>query len=143
MRKLNVSLKSKEILSVNRIKLDNERLVYVLIANKKYAYRYRKSSIAYIGTTKKGLTRIAGSAAAHAENILGHGVTNVAARVITCKPRRRVKTWRKLERALILEFRAMHGDIPRQNIHGKNFKAIDEFEYFNQNAIRNIIEKLG
>jgi len=91
MRKLNVGPKS-EILRITRINLTSERLVYVLVANKQFSYTHGKSLIVYIGTTRKGIKRIAESAAHHADDILGrHGITEVSARVITFKGRKHVK----------------------------------------------------
>lgn len=144
MRKLNISLKSKAVLTVNRFPLNSERLVYVLVANRQLRYRHGRSSIAYIGTTKKGLSRIAESAAFHADEILNlRGVTNVTAKILTCKSRPNVKTWRKLERAMLLTFREVYGEIPDQNHQGEKIKQTDEFKYFNQSAIRKIIGKLS
>jgi hypothetical protein len=45
-------------------------LVYALTADKKFPHPYGKSSIAYIGTTKKGIERVASSVAYRAEDIL-------------------------------------------------------------------------
>jgi len=60
------------------------KLVYVLIADKRLKYKLGKSRIAYIGTTKKGSSRIAQSMAARAEDVLSiHGVRSFHARVIT------------------------------------------------------------
>ena len=39
MRKLNVSLQPTEVLKVDRVKLGNNRLVYVLLVNKRVAWR--------------------------------------------------------------------------------------------------------
>jgi hypothetical protein len=117
----------------------------VLIASKKFSYPHgRKSSIAYIGTTKKGVARVAGSAAERAQEILSmHGVQKVTARIVTCQPRRKVKTWLKLERAMLLEFRSAYGSVPKCNSHGKNMLETDEFSYFSRDAMRKLIQKLG
>jgi hypothetical protein len=140
MRKLNVSPKS-EILRITRINLTSERLVYVLVANKQFSYTHGKSPIVYIGTTRKGMKRIAESAAHHADDILGrHGITEVSARVITSKGRKHVKT--RLERAMLLSFREKYGRVPELNKSGKKIQEKDEFKYVSHTAIRNIIEKL-
>jgi hypothetical protein len=142
MRKLNISLKS-EILRITRINLTSERLVYVLVANKQFSYTHGKSPIVYIGTTQKGIKRIAESAAHHADDILGrHGITEVSARVVTSKGRKHVKTWLKLERAMLLSFREKYGRVPELNKSGKKIQEKDEFKYFSHTAIRNIFEKL-
>jgi hypothetical protein len=140
MRKLNVGPKS-EILRITRINLTSERLVYVLVANKQFSYTHGKSPIVYIGTTRKGIKRIAESAAHHADDILGrHGITEVSARVITSRGRKHVKM--RLERAMLLSFREKYGRVPELNKSGKKIQEKDEFKYFSHTAIRNIIEKL-
>ena len=121
------------------------KLVYVLIADKKLTYSHgKKSAIAYIGTTEKGVARIAESAAKHAEEILRlRGVRKVTARILTCRQRQRVKTWVKLERALILMFRSEYGTVPRFNSQGKKMTEGDVFTYFRRERIRKTVQSLG
>jgi hypothetical protein len=144
-RRLNLRLKAEHALEVTRIAIGSEKLVYVLLANKEFKYEYgRKSHIAYIGTTKKGVARIAESAAKHAQEVLSeHGVKTVAARVVTCAPRRKVKTWVKLEKALLLQFRAEYGRVPWWNSQGGKLTELDEFRYFSREAVRGLLQKLG
>jgi hypothetical protein len=143
-RRLSLRLKAERALEATRIAIGSEKLVYVLLANKKFAYPHgRKSHIAYIGTTKRGVSRIAGSAAERAADILGrHGVKKVTARVLTCAPRQKVKTWLKLERALLMQFRSDYGSVPTCNSQGKRLIERDEFSYFSRDAIRKMIQKL-
>lgn len=145
IRRLNLSLKGQHALEVTRIAVGNQKLVYVLIADKTFSYPHgRKSAIAYIGTTKKGVARVAGSAAERAQEILSlHGVKKVIARIVTCGTRQKVKTWLKLERALLLEFRSAYGSVPKCNSHGKNMVETDEFSYFSRDAMRKLIQRLG
>ncbi len=112
-RKLSLSLKNFHAIELTRIAIGNQKLVYVLIANKKFTYPHGpKSAVAYIGTTKKGVGRVAGSAAERGQQILSlHGVKKVTARIVTCAPRQKVKTWLKLERAMLLTFRSEYGAI--------------------------------
>jgi hypothetical protein len=78
-------------LVVNRI-ATGKTLVYVLCQDKKFRYPYRRSRVVYIGTTKNGRDRIAGSAASHAEDILGgHGIARFQARIVTCREVHAVK----------------------------------------------------
>jgi hypothetical protein len=51
----------------SRVVIGNQKLVYVLIADKRIKYPRGKSRIVNIGTTKKGVARIAHSTAAKAE----------------------------------------------------------------------------
>src|SRR5262249_3047931 len=111
---------------------------------RKLAYRLGRSRIAYIGTTKKGLARVAQSVATKADEILGErGILTVHARLVTCPPRRRIKMWLKLERAFLLGFREVFGEKPWWNSHGKRMKERDEFRYFSKARIRRIVEDLS
>jgi hypothetical protein len=137
MRRLPVSLRRDEAINATRVFIGASKLVYILIADKRLKYRKGKSRIVYIGTTKNGSSRIAGSVAARAEEILSlHGVRSFHARVVTCRPRQRVKTWHKLERAMLLEFKARFGEVPKCNTQGSNMVETDEFRYFSKTRVR-------
>jgi len=143
-RRANVSLQREPALIARRVILRDEKLVYVLIANKKFNYANGRSRVVYIGTTKKGGTRITQSVAARSETILRlHGVTEFEARTISCRPRQRVKMWRKLERAFLLSFREKFGEVPRCNVQGKNFKETDEFDYFAKARLKRVLEDVS
>lgn len=144
-KRLKVSLKPDHAIEVTRIATDSQKLVYVLVANKRFGYEHgQKSAVAYIGTTKNGVARVASSAANWAEEILGnHGVKKITARIVTCRPRKKVKSWKKLERAMLLEFRSVYGSVPHWNTQGKNITETDEFSYFSRDAIRKIVKLLG
>ena len=127
IRKIRLSLKRDEALRATRVSVGKLKLVYVLIADKRIQYTKGKSKIVYIGTTKKGVERIAQSVAFRADDILKlHGVRTFTARIVTCAPRQNVKTWNKLERALLLVFRTRYGDLPRCNSNGSKMKETDE-----------------
>lgn len=144
IRRSSISLKAQPALVARRVILDDEKLVYVLVASKGLKYGNERSKIAYIGTTKKGGSRVAGSVSYKASSILGmHGVKQFEARIITCRPRQRVKMWLKLERALLLAFREVYGVVPKCNIHGKGFVESDEFCYFARARIKAIIRSLA
>lgn len=124
--------------------LGNLKLVYVLVADKRLQYPNGKSRIAYIGTTKKGVARIAQSVASRADAILQlSGVRTFRARVLTCRPRQRVKMWHKLERALLITFREQFGEVPRCNSHGKKMKQAGEFDLFARARIREVLADLS
>ena len=119
-------------------------MVYALVASKMLKYPYGKSKIAYIGTTKKGIQRVAQSVAFRADRILSlHGVHSFEARIVSCRRRQNVSTWKKLEDALLLEFRKEFGRVPRFNQKGAKMHESDEFDYFNENRIREIIDRLS
>lgn len=143
-RKLTISLKKKPAMWVSRVSVGKKKLVYVILASKPQKYPWGRSSVVYIGTTKNGVARIAQSAAARAKDVLGlHGVHEFHVRIITCPPRRNVRSWVKLERALLLTFRHKYGRVPFCNRSGRHCRARDEFDYFNQRRLENILEELG
>ena len=109
-KRLTISLKKKHAMQVSRVSIGKKRLVYVIVVPRRLKYPWGRSRIAYIGTTRKGVARIAQSAAARAKQVLSlYGVREFHVRVITCAPRSAVKTWVKLERALLLCFRHQYG----------------------------------
>ena len=143
-RRLQLSLKRGEAMRVTPVAVGKDKLVYILVADKKLKYPDGRSRIAYIGTTQKGISRIARSIAIRADDILSlHGVREFHARVVTCPPRQNVRTWHKLERALLIEFREMYGDVPHCNTQGNKMKETDEFEYFRLRAVRRVIDDLS
>jgi hypothetical protein len=143
-KRLKLSLKRDHALEATRVSIGKLKLVYVLIADKRLKYPEGRSRIAYIGTTKKGAARMAQSIAARADVILGlRGVRSFHARVVTCRPRRNVKTWIKLERALLVKFKEMYGSVPECNSHGKRMKARDVFRIFSESGVRTVLEDLA
>ncbi len=142
--KLKVSLKHEAAITATRVSVSTERMVYVLVASKMLKYPYGKSRIAYIGTTEKGIQRVAQSVAYRANHILSlHGVRSFEARIVSCRPRQNVSTWKKLESALLLGFRRQFGKVPRFNQKGAKMNESDEFSYFNEKRIREIINRLS
>jgi hypothetical protein len=114
MPRLRVSLKRYAALEVDRVSIGNLKLVYVICADRKMSYKNGRSRIVYIGTTKTGIDRLAQSAAYRSDEVLGlRGVSSFQVRVVTCTPRQRIKSWRKLERAMILGFRDIYGYMER------------------------------
>ena len=143
-RRLSVTLKRDPAIEVSRVSLGGQKLVYILVQDKKHKYKKGRSRVAYIGTTKNGANRVANSSAVRAGDILGsRGVRRFEARIITCRPRQNVKTWVKLERALLLTFREMYGEVPRCNSHGKKIKEFDEYRYFAKSRLKRILEDLA
>jgi len=140
---LGVKLHRSPVMSVRRTDLRSDRLVYVIVAQRPQRYRYKSSRIVYIGTTKKGLRRIAVSAAHRADQVLQlRGVREFEVRVVTCQARQNVKTWQKLERALLLRFREKHGDVPMCNQQGTRMQERDEFAYFRRERLDAVLSGL-
>lgn len=129
-------------MQIHRPAVAAERLVYIAVANKKFNYTHGRSRIGYIGTTEKGADRIAQSAAQKSRELLKkHGVKSLEFFPVTCKPLQKVKTWRKLERGLLLRFREMHGVVPTCNHQGSKMKWTDEKDYFSADDLEAVIKK--
>lgn len=144
MRRLAVMLERDDAMTLTRVAVGADRLVYVLVADKRIEYELGKSRVVYIGTTRKGASRLASSAAERADEILGmHGVRSFRVRVLTCRSRQRVRTWHKLERALLLAFREKYGEVPFCNSHGVNMEITDEFRYFARLRIEDLLDELA
>ena len=142
--RLRVALQRRVAMEVHRVSLKNDKLVYVVLQDKKYQYPNGRSRVVYIGTTQNGVSRMAVSAAYRSEEIFaGWGVEKLEIRIVTCRPRRRVKTWIKLERALLLSFRDLYGVPPVSNSQGSRIRERDEFEYFSRSRLRRIFEDLA
>lgn len=143
-KRLTVSLKKKPAMQVGRVSVGKKKLVYAIIACRPQKYPWGRSRVVYIGTTKKGVDRIAQSAAARAKAVLSlHGVRDFVVRIVTCAPRPNVKTWVKLERALLLTFRNKYGKLPVCNTVGKRIKQRDDFYYFKRERLEDILEALA
>lgn len=72
---MRVSLQREPAMVVNKEAIGKDKLVYLVVADKKIKYPTGRSRIVYIGNTKNGANRIAQSAATRADEILGiHGV---------------------------------------------------------------------
>lgn len=132
MRKLKVKLYKTALLRVTRSSQWEKRMVYILAANRFHKYRSGlRSRIIYIGTTGKGAGRPAASAVSKASQAFEklHGVKTIDVHLATCRGRKALKTWQRLESALIYTFRALHFELPIYNkkrpkyIEGKTFST--------------------
>ena len=147
-RKFDMSLRinfTEPVLTINRVAFgQGDRFVYVICAEKKLRYPWGKSRIGYIGTTKRGARRIASSAVWKGEHLLlGYGIKHLNVRIIRCRGRRAVETWRKLERALLLKFRERYGKIPLANKAGGRMSWDDEHKYFKSSRLEDILRQLS
>lgn len=141
---MNVNVARDPAMEVTRTAIAKQKLVYVIVADKKIKYPNGRSRIAYVGTTRKGVGRIARSVAYRAPFVLEMcGVRKFTVRVLTCTSRQRVKTWHKLERAILIMFKEIYGKPPELNVQGKKMKETDEFSYFARRRIRTTIEDLS
>jgi hypothetical protein len=141
-RKLTIRISAQPAITITRQATRSNRLVYIAKANKALKYPFGRSKIIYIGTTKEGVSRIAASAAHQARRLLdAHGVRSLEFLVVTCKSLQRVKTWSKLESALLITFKREFGAVPTGNTMGKNRGWRDELDYFTESRLRSVIRK--
>jgi len=143
-KRLTISLKPRHAMQVTSVSIGKKKLVYAILVKKSLKYKWGRSRIAYIGTTKKGVARIAQSVAARAHDVLSiYGVREFMVRIVTFSPRPNVKTWQKLERALLIVFLHKYGEIPKCNTQGKKMKERDEFKYFTRSRLDRVLEMLA
>ncbi|MBI4128297.1 MAG: hypothetical protein HY459_04495 [Parcubacteria group bacterium] len=141
------------VLSVQITATKVKRLVYFLIANRPVRYGekgHKKgySRIVYIGTTERGVRRIATSASYHiaAAGEL-KGIRRLDAYIVWVKSKKGpqtkkgMKLWAVLERAMLLCFREMYGEPPRLNKQGRKMKPKHEFDTFSKRTIVRVINR--
>ncbi|MGH2360223.1 MAG: hypothetical protein ACRDGM_06740 [bacterium] len=136
-RKVHLSLSRNPVMTLGRSALGSERLVYILATNKALKYPRGKSRIVYIGTTKRGVRRVASSVAGRAEEALERrGMTTVNAHLLTYTRRTgKHNLWLKLERAVLFMFQYEYGTIPILNKTGTHFWPGKEFDYFSRRTL--------
>jgi hypothetical protein len=140
LRRITPSLKRQAALVASRVSVGRDKLCYILVADRKLTYPNGRSAIIYIGTTKRGINRVAGSVADRADNILRrHGITSFTARVVTSPPRRHVRTWRRLEGSLLSAFRERFGALPHCNDRNVN----PDWDRFSKTKVNRIIDDLS
>ena len=125
---------------VTRHALRARKLVYIIRARRRHKYAKGKSRVVYVGTTQRGVARIMESAATKASVLLTrHGIERMEIFIVTATQRQHVPTWKKLERALILEFKEMFGEPPLENKQGKRMVWRDEKKYFRRERLQDVI----
>jgi hypothetical protein len=138
---MRVSVNRKPAMTVYRRALKRRKLVYVLAARKPLKYRDGRSRILYIGTTKKGISRIASSVAHRSKKILRQrGVREMDVHVVSCEARPGLKSWGLLERALVAQFRTRYFEVPLCNTQLKNKRSNEHLEeLFKPRALKKIL----
>lgn len=140
MVKLTIKSPASPAVTITREAVKSDKLVYIAVSNRSWPYPHAKSRIVYIGTTQNGAHRMAASAAAKAQEMLDlHGVKQLEFYSVTCRSRQNVKTWRKLERGLLLAFKHMYGEVPVCNTQGKNMVWTDELKYFTRQRLEGVL----
>jgi len=137
------------VMSVETAATKVRRLVYLLVANRPIRYGKEYSRIIYIGTTERGVSRIASSASKRIVQAVEEirGMRRIDAYVVWARARQGKHThkgmtfWRVLERALLLQFTQRYGTPPRLNGTGHNMKPRGEFLVFRQAGVDRIISR--
>lgn len=141
---LKVKPNPRPAIVITRAALQANKLVYIARANKPYRYRWGRSKIVYIGTTKAGVHRIAGSAASRASLLLGKwGINQLEFHVVRSSKVQNLETWRILERAMLITFKEMYGDVPAANKQGKNMRWHQKGKYFRDEKLREVITQFS
>jgi len=131
-------------ITITRTAYAASELVYIACANKPLRYQLGFSRIAYIGTTKNGVWRVASSAAGRAGDLFTRkGVHTLVFYIISTPRKGKHATYRKLERALLLRFREKYGSIPHANKQGKYLRWWDEYNYVTPQKVEIIIDKFS
>ena len=126
---MRVSVSHKPAMTVYRRALKHRKLVYVLAARKALKYKDGRSRILYIGTTRRGISRIASSVAHRSKKILNtRGIREIDVHVVSCERRSGLKSWEFLERALVAHFRSRYWQVPLCNTQLKNRRATEQLE---------------
>jgi hypothetical protein len=140
LRRITPSLKRQPALVASRVSINKQKLCYILVASRKLQYPKGRSCIAYIGTTKKGLSRVAGSVAHRADSVLRRpGINSFEAHIVTTPPRQKVRTWLRLEGCLLTAFYEHFGALPKCN--DKNGRP--DWTRYRKQKIERIIEDLS
>jgi hypothetical protein len=88
--------------------------------------------------TEKGSRRPAASAVDKASEAFSdlHGVKEIEVHIVTCRGRKRMRTWEYLESALLATFRDLHWALPKYN---KKKGAKRKKRLFRDEALRKLI----
>jgi len=142
MGRLKLHQKIRMVMIVHRRILRKNKVVYLLTAASPVKYKNGRSKIVYIGTTKKGASRIAESAARRAEEIMStRGLKEVNVFVVSCNPRAGLATWKRLEDALLVQFYSTYHEFPMCNDRGKKKWDKELDALFKQKAIDKVLQR--
>lgn len=143
MARLHINLQRKSVMMVHRRILKKNKVVYLLTAAKPVKYHGGRSRIVYIGTTKKGVHRIAASAAWRAEDIMSRrGLKEVNVFLVSCTSCPGLATWERLEDALLAAFRSEYEQLPLCNDQGKKLKFTKKLaRIFKRSAVDKVVSQ--
>lgn len=146
-RKLGVTVRKEAVVEVYRKglpKRGSKKCVYFVCADKAQKYPYKeRSKIVYIGTTERGLDRVAESMKKKAPEAFEiHGVKKISFYIIQSQRRQNRETWNELERDLILKFKGLKGAVPKLNDTYKNKNPNQLSGLFTERKLKQIIESI-
>lgn len=132
-------------LTVHRPVIKQDRIVYMATANRSQRYPHGSSKIVYIGTTRNGIDRVAGSAAKQARKLLqGWGLRELTFHRLYCPRRQRLSTWKVLEAGLLSRFEAEYGGLPKGNTnHPSDSRVALAKKCFRVQRLTSLIESLS
>jgi hypothetical protein len=138
---MKISFNQKPVMTVDRTIGRRDKLVYLLLAPKTQKYQRGQSRIMYVGTTSKGVSRIANSVAVRSEAIFEKwGIRSMDVHIVWCTPLQKVKSWKLLERAVLADFVSIYGELPECNKQGKSFQwDTTVSKYFRRTAVTKIL----
>lgn len=136
-----LKVQDKPAITITRSAYAATEVVYIAYANRPLRYSHDDSRIAYIGSTKKGAWRIAGSAAWKAEDLVQrHGVHTLEYYVIVAPRYGTRPTYRSLERALLLRFRERYGSPPIANQQGRRMRWREDDRIYTAASIDRVLD---
>ncbi len=132
-------------MSVDKTIGKRDKLVYLLLTKKPQKRLRGRSRIMYVGTTEKGISRIASSVAVRSETIFKKwGIKSIDVEVVWCTPLQKVKSWKLLERAILADFLSFHGELPECNKQGKSYQWDSRVsKYFRRTAITKVLTRFS
>ncbi len=140
IKRLTINASSVPAMTIDRRAIKHEKLVYLICAPRALKYGRKRSRILYIGTTERGVRRVASSIAHKAIDFLGEwGVRSLQVCLVTCPLKPGTKSWPRLERDLLIAFKLEFGAVPKANKSGKNFTPDGLSRMFNYRRLVRVV----
>ena len=143
-RRVSVRVAREPALTCTRRALVAQReAVYIIRADRAVTYTDHRSRIVYVGTSKRGLDRMAASVARRAPSALARrGVRRIEVIPVTYEAQSAPVNL-LLERALLATFIELYGERPALNKTGGRTRLEPAFAVFSKRRMRNILLGVG
>jgi hypothetical protein len=137
------TVRKRPAMTLHRDILKRKKVVYLVIAPKPIKRGFGRSTIAYIGRTRKGADRVAPSAAYRAQEVFEErGFHELDVHLVSCKAGPgKGPWWEVLEDALIAIFFKEYGQLPLCNRKGPRRFTARMKKLFRKERIEKIIQK--